>query len=112
FVGRGIELVLEALVGQAAVLFPPIALYWGVLLLRGTAEAVRARMFIGFVCMSGGLLALWSLTHGNPAPFSGTASARGSAGFVGAVTAWPITRGASRLGRGIITGGFTALGAV
>ncbi len=36
FVGRGIELMLEALVGQAAVLFPLLALYWGVLLLRGT----------------------------------------------------------------------------
>jgi S-DNA-T family DNA segregation ATPase FtsK/SpoIIIE len=110
FVGRGIELVLEALVGQAAVLFPPLALYWGVLLLRGTAEEVRARMFIGFVFMSMGLLALWSLTHGNPAPFSGTASAQDAAGFVGAVTAWPISRGVSRLGAGIIWAGVTVLG--
>ncbi|HEY1126434.1 MAG TPA: DNA translocase FtsK, partial [Actinomycetota bacterium] len=84
--------------------------YWGVLLLRGTAEDVRARMFIGFVFMSVGLLALWSLTHGNPAPFSGTTSARGSAGFVGAVTAWPISRGVSRLGAGIIWAGVTVLG--
>jgi S-DNA-T family DNA segregation ATPase FtsK/SpoIIIE len=110
FVGRGIELVLEALVGQAAVLFPPIALYWGVLLLRGTAEDVRARMFIGFAFMSVALLALWSLTHGNPAPFSGTASARDAAGFVGAATAWPISRGVSRLGAGIIWAGVTVLG--
>jgi len=110
FVGRGIELMLEALVGQAAVLFPLLALYWGVLLLRGTAEDVRARMFIGFAFMSVGLLALWSLTHGNPAPFAGTGSARDAAGFVGAVTAWPISRGVSRLGAGIIWAGVTVLG--
>ena len=110
FVGRGIELMLEALVGQAAVLFPLLALYWGVLLLRGTAEDVRARMFIGFVFMSVGLLALWSLTHRNPAPFAGTGSARDAAGFVGAVTAWPISRGVSRLGAGIIWAGVTVLG--
>jgi len=110
FVGRGIELMLEALVGQAAALFPLLALYWGVLLLRGTAEDVRARMFIGFAFMSVGLLALWSLTHGNPAPFAGTGSARDAAGFVGAVTAWPISRGVSRLGAGIIWAGVTVLG--
>jgi S-DNA-T family DNA segregation ATPase FtsK/SpoIIIE len=110
FVGRGIELMLGALVGQAALLFPLLALYWGVLLLRGTAEDVRTRMFIGFVFMAVGLLALWSLTHGNPAPFSGAGSARDAAGFIGAVTAWPISRGVSRLGASIIWGGVTMLG--
>jgi S-DNA-T family DNA segregation ATPase FtsK/SpoIIIE len=112
FVGRGIELMLEALVGQAAVLFPFLALYWGILLLRGTAEDVRARMFIGFTFMSVGLLALWSLTHGNPAPFSGSGSARDAAGFIGAIAAWPISRGVSRLGAGIIWAGVTVLGAL
>ncbi|MGH2529780.1 MAG: hypothetical protein ACRDH0_10695, partial [Actinomycetota bacterium] len=48
FVGRAVRLILEGLVGQPAVLFPVIASYWGVLLLRGTAEDVRVRMFIGF----------------------------------------------------------------
>jgi len=110
FVGRGIELMLEALVGQAAVLFPLLALYWGVLLLRGTAEDVRARMFIGFALMSVGLLALWSLTHGNPVPFSGKGSARDAGGFIGAVTAWPIARAVSRLGAGIVWAGVAILG--
>jgi DNA segregation ATPase FtsK/SpoIIIE, S-DNA-T family len=110
FVGRGIELMLEGLVGQSAVLFPLLALYWGILLLRGTAEDVRARMFIGFALMSVGLLALWSLTHGNPAPFSGKGSARDAAGFIGAVGAWPIARAVSRLGAGIIWAGVAILG--
>jgi DNA segregation ATPase FtsK/SpoIIIE, S-DNA-T family len=110
FVGRGIELMLEALVGQAGVLFPVLALYWGVLLLRGTAEDVRVRMFIGFAFMSVGLLALWSITHGNPSPLAGTGTVRHAAGFIGAVIAWPVSRGVSRLGAGIVWTGVTVLG--
>jgi DNA segregation ATPase FtsK/SpoIIIE, S-DNA-T family len=110
FVGRGIELMLQGLVGQASVLFPVVALYWGALLLRGTAQDVRVRMFIGFALMVTGALAMWSLTHGNPAPFSGRGAAREAAGLVGAVAAWPLSRAASRLGAGIVWGGVTALG--
>jgi S-DNA-T family DNA segregation ATPase FtsK/SpoIIIE len=110
FVGHGIELMLQGLMGQAAVLFPLLALYWGVLLLRGTAEDVRARMGIGFALMMVGALALWSLTHGNPALFSGKGSARDAAGFVGAAGAWPLSRAVSRLGAAIIWAGVTVLG--
>ena len=47
-VGRGFDWVLRGAIGVAAPAFPVIALYWGVLLLRGTAEEDRLRMFIGF----------------------------------------------------------------
>src|SRR5206468_3211026 len=42
--------------------------------------------------------------------FSGTGSARDAAGFIGAIAAWPISRGVSRLGAAIIWGGVTVLG--
>ena len=110
FVGRAVRLILESLVGQPAALFPVIASYWGVLLLRGTAEDVRVRMFIGFALALTGALALWSLIHGNPAPFSGAGGPREAGGQLGAVAAWPLSRAVSRLGAGIVWTGATALG--
>jgi len=110
FVGRAVRLILESLVGQPAALFPVIASYWGVLLLRGTAEDVRVRMFIGFASALTGALALWSLIHGNPAPFSGAGGPREAGGQLGAVAAWPLSRAVSRLGAGIVWTGATALG--
>jgi S-DNA-T family DNA segregation ATPase FtsK/SpoIIIE len=47
-VGRGLDWALHGSIGLAAVAFPVIAVYWGVLLLRDTAEDTRVRMFIGF----------------------------------------------------------------
>ncbi len=110
FAGHGIRIGLEGLMGQFAVLFPLMALYWGVLLLRGTAEDVRVRMFVGFGLMLVGALALWSLTHGNPTPLSGKTSARDAAGLIGAVAAWPLSRGVSRLGAAIVWIGVIVLG--
>ncbi len=110
FAGHGIRVGLEGLMGQFAVLFPLMALYWGVLLLRGTAEAVRVRMFVGFGLMLVGVLALWSLTHGNPTPLSGKTSAQDAAGLIGAVSAWPLSRGVSRLGAAIVWVGVIVLG--
>jgi len=110
FVGHGIELMLQSLVGQAAVLFPLVAQDWGALLLRGTAQDIRVRMFIGFALIQTGALAIWSLTHGNPAPLSGRGATREAAGLIGAVAAWPLARAASRLGAGIVWSGVTALG--
>jgi S-DNA-T family DNA segregation ATPase FtsK/SpoIIIE len=112
FAGHGIRVGLEGLMGQFAVLFPLMALYWGVLLLRGTAEEVRVRMFVGFGLMLGGALALWSLAHGNPPPLSGRTSAREAAGLIGAVAAWPLSRGVSRLGAAIVWIGVIVLGAL
>jgi hypothetical protein len=43
-VGHGINVVLHAVVGSAAVTFPVVALYWGVLLLRGSPDEQRVRM--------------------------------------------------------------------
>ena len=69
--GAGLDWLLHAGFGVAAVAFPVIALYWGLLLLRGTAEEDRLRMFIGFTVALVGVLALISLARGNPRPFGG-----------------------------------------
>ena len=47
-VGAGLDWLLHATFGIAAVVFPILALFWGLILLRGTAEQDRLRMFIGF----------------------------------------------------------------
>ncbi len=59
--GRAITYAIRGSVGVAAMTFPILALYWGVLLLRGTAEEDRVRMFIGFAIAVAGALGLFSL---------------------------------------------------
>ena len=41
--------------GVAAMLFPIVGVYWGVLLLRDTAREERVRMFIGFTVLCAGV---------------------------------------------------------
>ncbi len=68
-VGAGLDWLLHATFGIAAVVFPILALFWGLILLRGTAEQDRLRMFIGFAIAAIGVLALSSLWQGNPRTF-------------------------------------------
>ena len=109
-VGRGIDWALHGAIGIAAVAFPMLALYWGILLLRGTAEDDRARMFIGFcialVCALG-LLSLW---RGNPRPLGGYAPFSEAAGAIGSVAAWPASTLLSDVGAAIVLTGVTVLG--
>ncbi|MBI2237200.1 MAG: DNA translocase FtsK, partial [Actinobacteria bacterium] len=108
--GRFITTAIHAGIGGAAVAFPVLGLYWGVLLLRGTAEDVRVRMFIGFVLALLGALGLMSLARGNPSPASGYAGIRDAAGWIGAVAAWPLSRAVSAIGAGIVSAGLAVLG--
>jgi S-DNA-T family DNA segregation ATPase FtsK/SpoIIIE len=109
-VGRGIDWLLHAAFGVVAVAFPVVAVYWGVLLLRGTAEEDRLRMFIGFAVAFVGVLALLSLARGNPKPFAGYLKVGEAAGFVGALASWPLGKLVSRTGAAIVWGGALALG--
>ena len=109
-VGRGIDWLLHATIGVAAIVFPMIALYWGVLLLRGTAEEDRMRMFIGFAIASIGILALLSLGRGNPRPFGGYARVSDAAGVIGALASWPLGKLVSTIGVTIVWGGTIVLG--
>src|SRR5439155_19861135 len=90
--GHAIGYVARALVGADAVAAPVIALYWGVLLLRSTAEDDRVRMFIGFAMMLTGALAIVSLVRGHPSPVSGYSGVHASGGLIGALLAWPLAR--------------------
>ena len=109
-VGRGIDWLLHATIGVAAVAAPIIAVYWGVLLLRGTAEDDRMRMFIGFAIASVGILALLSLGSGNPRPFGGYAKVADVAGAIGALASWPLGKLVSKIGVTIVWTGATVLG--
>ncbi|GIV00235.1 MAG: hypothetical protein KatS3mg014_1850 [Actinomycetota bacterium] len=111
-VGRGIAWTLRGAVGLAAAAFPLLALYWGVLLLRGTAEDERPRMGIGFGVALVGALGLLSLARGNPRPLDGLEALRDAAGVLGALSAWPLARLLSRIGAAIVLSGVTLLGAL
>ena len=103
-VGRGLDWLLHATFGLAAVVFPILALYWGLVLLRGTAEQERLRMFIGFSIAAIGVLALLSLWQGNPRPFSGYERLSGAAGAIGALACWPLGKLVSGIGVAIVCG--------
>ncbi len=109
-VGRGLDWLVRASIGVAAVTFPVLTLYWGILLLRGTAEGDRARMFIGFAIVLLGVLALLSLARGNPKPFAGYAKVSQAAGVIGALAAWPLGRMVSKIGVAIVWSGAVLLG--
>jgi S-DNA-T family DNA segregation ATPase FtsK/SpoIIIE len=109
-VGRGLDWLLHATFGMAAVVFPILALFWGLILLRGTAEQERLRMFIGFAIAAVGLLALISLWQGNPRPFGGYERLSGAAGIAGASASWPLGKLVSGIGVAIVWGGAVLLG--
>jgi S-DNA-T family DNA segregation ATPase FtsK/SpoIIIE len=109
-VGRAIDWLLHGAVGFAAAAFPVMAVYWGVLLLRGTAEDDRVRMFIGFAIALVGVLALLSLWRGNPRPFGGYVRVSDAAGVIGALASWPLGKLVSRIGVVIVWGGAIVLG--
>jgi DNA segregation ATPase FtsK/SpoIIIE, S-DNA-T family len=109
-VGRGLDWLLHATFGLAAVVFPLLALYWGLVLLRGSPEQERLRMFIGFAIAAVGVLGLVSLWRGNPAPLDGYAGVGDAAGVIGAAASWPLGKLVSGIGVVIVWGGAVLLG--
>jgi S-DNA-T family DNA segregation ATPase FtsK/SpoIIIE len=109
-VGAGLDWLLHATFGIAAVVFPILALFWGLILLRGTAEQDRLRMFIGFSIAAIGVLALISLWQGNPRPFGGYERVSDAAGVTGALASWPLGKLVSGIGVAIVWGGAVLLG--
>jgi hypothetical protein len=69
--GSVLSWLLRAAWGSAAVAFPIVGVYWGIVLLRDVLPEDRVRMFIGFVLLTLGLLGILSLLRGNPSMFAG-----------------------------------------
>jgi S-DNA-T family DNA segregation ATPase FtsK/SpoIIIE len=98
--------------GVAAITFPLIGIYWGILLLRDTAREERVRMFIGFTVLGLGILGLLSLLGGNPTATSGYDAVAHAGGVVGALVAHPLSSVISPIGAAIVCLGFAMLGAL
>jgi DNA segregation ATPase FtsK/SpoIIIE, S-DNA-T family len=109
-VGRALDWLLHATFGLVAVVFPLLALYWGLVLLRAAPEQERLRMFIGFAIAAVGVLGLLSLWQGNPRPLDGFGRVGDAAGVVGALAAWPLGELVSGIGVVIVWGGAVLLG--
>jgi S-DNA-T family DNA segregation ATPase FtsK/SpoIIIE len=109
-VGRGLDWLLHATFGLVAVVFPLLALYWGLVLLRAAPEQERLRMFIGFAIAAVGVMGLISLWRGNPRPLDGYERVGDAAGVVGALAAWPLGELVSGIGVVIVWGGAVLLG--
>src|SRR3954447_4534260 len=108
--GKVVDYTSHAFTGVAAVVMPLLALYWGILLLRGTAEDDRIRMVLGFVILLAGALGILSVLRGDPSPTSGYSGVHASGGLIGAVVGWPLARVASPIGAVIVCAGMTVLG--
>jgi S-DNA-T family DNA segregation ATPase FtsK/SpoIIIE len=96
--------------GVAAMLFPLVGVYWGVLLLRDTAREERVRMFIGFSVLCAGVLGMLSLLAGNPSARDGYDALASAAGLFGAIVAHPLAGVISPVGAAIVCLGLTVLG--
>jgi S-DNA-T family DNA segregation ATPase FtsK/SpoIIIE len=110
--GHAIAWLLRGLFGVGAMTFPVVGVYWGVLLLRGTAAEERVRMFIGFCVLTLGLLGLTSLFRGNPGVSSGYQGVHGAGGVIGAIAAAPLSTVLFTIGTAIVCLGVAVLGAL
>jgi DNA segregation ATPase FtsK/SpoIIIE, S-DNA-T family len=108
--GRYLRILLLGTVGVAGYVTPLVALWWGIVLIRGTAEEERGRMMVGLSFALVGGLSLVSLAAGNPSPAAGLDGFRGAGGLVGALTAWPLSRLLSGYGAAIVSIGLLVLG--
>ncbi len=96
--------------GVAAMLFPLVGVYWGVLLLRDTAREERVRMFIGFIVLCAGILGLLSLLGSDPAATAGYDAVSAAGGVMGALVAHPLAGVISPIGAAIVCLGLSLLG--
>ena len=111
-VGAFLRFLARGSLGVAGLAFPIVALWWGLILVRGTAEEDRGRMLVGLTMALFGGLGIWSLLAGNPAPAGGYRPLADGAGMVGAIAAWPLSQVISPWGAGVVCAGLLALGAL
>jgi S-DNA-T family DNA segregation ATPase FtsK/SpoIIIE len=90
--------------------FPVLALWWGLVLVRGTAEDDRGRMLVGLIFMLMGGLGVASLVVGNPAPVEGFKPLAKGGGLLGSLTAWPLSQLISPYGAAVVCVALFVLG--
>jgi S-DNA-T family DNA segregation ATPase FtsK/SpoIIIE len=111
-VGGWLTWLLRGAFGVAAVTFPVVGIWWGVILLRDTAREERVRMFIGFSVFGLGVLGILSLMGGDPAPREGYDEIAWAGGIFGALVASPMSAVISTVGAVIVCLGFALLGSL
>ncbi|HEV8571748.1 MAG TPA: DNA translocase FtsK 4TM domain-containing protein [Actinomycetota bacterium] len=109
-VGRFLAVLVLGTFGLAGYVFPVVALWWGLVLVRGTAREERGRMLLGLCFAVMGGLGLVSLLRGNPSPAAGLSGFGDAGGLVGAMVAWPLSRLLSGYGAAIVCLGLFVLG--
>jgi S-DNA-T family DNA segregation ATPase FtsK/SpoIIIE len=108
--GRYLRTLVRGTFGLAGYATPIVSLWWGLVLMRGTAEEERGRMLVGLSLAVLGGLGLVSLLRGNPSPAAGLAGFGDAGGLVGALNAWPLSRLLSGYGAAIVCLGLLVLG--
>jgi S-DNA-T family DNA segregation ATPase FtsK/SpoIIIE len=108
--GRALTILVKGIWGIAGYAFPIVALYWGVLLIRGTNEEERGRRFVGLWLTGAGALGFVSLVTGNPSPAAGYSGFGDGGGLLGALTAWPLSKLVSVYGAAVVVIGLFVLG--
>ena len=111
-VGGGLKFLARGSLGVLGLAFPILTLWWGLVLIRGTAEEDRGRMLLGLGMAMFGGLGIWSLIAGNPSIAGGYQPLADGAGMLGALAAWPLSQVISPWGAGIVCGGLLILGAL
>jgi DNA segregation ATPase FtsK/SpoIIIE, S-DNA-T family len=108
--GEFLSFVIRGGFGPAGYAFPLVTLWWGLVLVRRTAEEDRGRMLLGLVILLVGGLGVWSLVGGNPRPLDGFKPLAEAGGLVGSLAAWPLSRLISPWGAGVVCAGLALLG--
>jgi S-DNA-T family DNA segregation ATPase FtsK/SpoIIIE len=108
--GRLLMVGVRGLVGPVGYVLPVLAVYWALLLIRGTAEQDRGRRLVGLIIGGLGALGIASVAGGNPSPTAGYHAVKGAGGLAGAAVAWPLSRLVSSYGAVVVCLGLALLG--
>jgi S-DNA-T family DNA segregation ATPase FtsK/SpoIIIE len=110
--GKLLLVSAKGFLGPIGYALPVAAVYWAVLLLRGTSSDDRGRRLVGLSIGLTGTVGILSVAGGNPSPAAGYDTVSGAGGILGAAVAWTLSRAASTYGAVVVCAGLLALGAM
>jgi DNA segregation ATPase FtsK/SpoIIIE, S-DNA-T family len=108
--GTAVDVAARGVFGVAGYAFPVAALFWAVVLIRGTHPDDRGRMLVGLWILVFGALGLVSLARGNPSPTGGFDAVARAGGELGAAVGWPLSRVLQVYGAAVVTAGLAVIG--